>query len=144
MKHEAELHDGTLHELAKQLGARAAEPLDVERTAQAVLARLREEPPRSVARWIWIQPAWLRIAAAALLVLGIGFVVRHLVDEPATTSAVIAPLDEELKDLTAEQLRDAMGSLEQPLIGEDAGVWEASLEGLSPDDLRALLRALEA
>jgi hypothetical protein len=136
--------DAKLQELAQRLGTRAADRIDADRTAQAVLIRLREKPRRTLATWVWMQPGWLKIAAAALLLFGAGFVVRGVLDQPAATSAVVAPLDEELRDLTAEQLREAMGSLEQPLSGDEAGLWEASLEGLNPDDLRALLRALEA
>lgn len=144
MKHEEELHDATLHELAKRLGARAAERLDVERTAQAVLTRLRTEPRPGVAAWLWMRPTWLKVAAAAVLVLGAGLVTRGALQEPSSGSAVAAPLSEDLSDLTPAQLREAMRSLEQPLIVENVGAVETTLDGLSAAELRALLRALEA
>jgi len=140
------VNDHELEQLAQRLGARAAERLDVERAAQAVLTRLREEPRRPVAAWVWMQPAWLKIAATAVLVLGGaggGLVVRGLVHEPAATTAVVMPMGDELSDLTAEQLRETMRSLEQPLTGESTGSVETGLDGLSTDELRALLRTLE-
>ncbi|HEU5262719.1 MAG TPA: hypothetical protein VFU41_14970 [Gemmatimonadales bacterium] len=138
--------DPELEQLAQRLGARPAERLDVERTAQAVLARLREERRRPVAAWVWMQPTWLKIAATAVLVLGAGLVMRGLVHEPQVSTAWVAPIRDDLSDLTAEQLREAMRSLEQPLISEGpgaAGGIETGLDGLSADELRALLRTLE-
>lgn len=138
-----ELPDPKLRELAQRLGARAAERLDVERTAQAVLTRLRDEQRRSVAARLWMQPAWLKIAATVVVVLGAGIAVRGLVHKPTTTTAVVVPLGDDLSDLTPEQLREAMRSLEQPLTGEGPGTVETGLDGLSTDELRALLRTLE-
>src|SRR5947208_2629314 len=63
MNDDVTLHDDKLQEVARRLGARAAERLDVERTAEAVVARLRTEPRAEVRVLGWIQPAWLRIAA---------------------------------------------------------------------------------
>ena len=143
MNDDATLHDAKLQEVARRLGARAAEQVDVERIAQAVLTRLRQEPRRSVAAWVWMQPAWLKIAATVVLVFGAGIVVRGLVHEPTATTAVVVPMGDDLSDLTAEQLREAMRSLEQPLIGEGPGIVETGLDGLSTDELRALLRTLE-
>ena len=48
MNDDATLHDAKLQEVARRLGAHAAERLDVERTAQAVVARLRTEPRAQV------------------------------------------------------------------------------------------------
>src|SRR6266702_6335871 len=39
MNDDATVHDDKLQEVARRLGARAAEQLDVERTAEAVVAR---------------------------------------------------------------------------------------------------------
>src|SRR2546426_224780 len=69
---DEELQDARLRELARLLGAGAAERLDVERTAQAVCARLRERPRVTLTGWVWMQPAWLKIAAGIALVLGAG------------------------------------------------------------------------
>lgn len=143
MKHEDELHDATLRELAKQLGARAAERLDVDRTAQAVVTRLREQSRASLWARLGMQPAWLKVAATVAVVLGAAVVARAVLHEPSVTSAAVVPVAEDLSDLTPQQLRETMRSLDQPLLGETAGAVETGLEGLSADELRALLRTLE-
>jgi hypothetical protein len=137
-----ELPDARLREVAQRLGARAAARLDVERTAQAVVARLRVPPPRSAAGWVRMQPVWLKVAAVAVALLGWGLLARGT-REPPTMSALVAPMGEDLSDLTAEQLRDAMRSLEEPLLGETAGAPDTALDGLDAHELRTLLHALE-
>jgi len=136
---DAMLHDAELREFAHRLGTAAAERLDVERTAGAVVERLRSVP-RST-RWTWVQPAWLRIAAAAILVIGGGLVTRVLVWHRAPGSAVVVPVSEDLTDLTAEQLREALTVLDQPVSEEGAA--DLGLDGLTADELRALLQTLE-
>ena len=133
--------DEELERLAQRLGARAAERLDVERAAEAVVARLRQRPSSAWRRWAVQGPAWLKIAAAAVLVLGVGLVARTgWRDRPPV--AAMVPLSEDLSGLSAAQLREAIAALDQPLP-DDAGAFETGLEGLSPDELRALLRSLE-
>ncbi len=141
---DAMLHDARLRELAQRLGARAAERLDVDRTAQAVVTRLREQPRVTAPAIVWMRPAWLKLAAAVVLLLGTGLVTRGVVRDrrPAATSVV--PVGEDLSDLTADQLREAIGSLDQPLTDESGDLDSGGgLENLSADELRALLRALE-
>ena len=143
MRHD-ELHDAKLHDLAKRLGAGAAERLDVERTAQMVLARLRAEPRVSVVARLWMQPGWLKIAALLVLLLGSGVVARRPWRAGAPGTATVIPVGEDLTGLSADQLREAIHSLDQPLAEEGAGSVDAGLEGLSADELRALLHALES
>src|SRR5207249_8219486 len=133
---DAMLHDARLREVALRLGAGAAERLDVERTARVVVERLRAEPRAE--RWTWLQPAWLRIAAAAILVIGGGLVTRALVWQRAPGSAVVVPVGEDLTDLTAEQLREALTALDQPVSMQGAG--DLGVEGLTAEELRALLQ----
>jgi len=133
---DAMLHDAKLQEVAQRLGAGAASRLDVERTARAVVERLRAGPRAE--RWTWVQPAWLRIAAAAILVIGGGLVTRVLVWQRAPGSAVVVPVGEDLTDLTAEQLREALTVLDQPVSEEGAG--DTGVEGLTAEELRALLQ----
>jgi hypothetical protein len=128
-----------LQELADRLGTAAAERLDVERTARAVVERLRAGPRAE--SWTWLQPAWLRIAAAAILVIGGGLVTRAVVWHRAPGSAVVAPVGEDVTDLTTEQLREALTVLDQPISVEGAG--DAGVEGLTAEELRALLQTLE-
>ncbi len=139
MSDDAMLHDAQLQELAHRLGTAAADRLDVERTAGAVVERLRSVP-RST-HWTWVHPAWLRIAAAAILAIGGGLVTRAVVWHGAPGSAVVVPVGEDLTDLTAEQLREALTVLDQPVSEEGAG--DLGLEGLTADELRALLHTLE-
>ena len=139
MNDDAMLHDAKLQEVAQRLGAGAASRLDVERTARAVVERLRAGPRAE--RWTWVQPAWLRIAAAAILVIGGGLVTRALVWQRAPGSAVVVPVGEDLTDLTAEQLREALTVLDQPVSVQGAG--DLGLEGLTAEELRALLQTLE-
>jgi hypothetical protein len=140
---DQELHDASLRELARRLGARAAERLDVERTAQAVVSRLRERPGVTVAEWVGMQPARLKIAAALVLLLGAGLITRGLLTERAPSTAVVLPLGLDLTMLTADELREAIGALEQPLSEETTEALDAGLESLNATQLRALLRAME-
>ena len=145
MNDDATLHDDKLQEVARRLGARAAERLDVERTAQAVVARLRTEP-RAESRVLgWIRPAWLRIAAVLVLVVGAGVVVRSLGHDRPTTTALATAAGAELNDLSADQLRQLLEAVGQQPGGEEETVsaQDVSLEDLSALELRALLRSLE-
>src|SRR5207253_1612225 len=72
------VNEHELEKLAQRLGARAAEQLDVERTAQAVVTRLREAPRVSVVTRLWMQSAWLKVAATVVLLLGTGAVTKAL------------------------------------------------------------------
>ena len=137
-----ELPDAKLQELAQRLGVGAAERLDVERTAQAVVTRLRDAPPLTVTARLGMQPAWLKIAAAVLLLLGAGLVTRGLRHEPRMTSTLVGSVAEDLSDLTPPQLRETIASLDLPW-GQESWPVDTGLEGLSADELRALLRALE-
>ena len=62
------MNDNELEQIAARLGERAAANLDVERTAAAVLARLKSRPALA---W-WSSPALLRLAAAVTLAVGAG------------------------------------------------------------------------
>src|SRR5256884_9095202 len=103
MNDDATLHDDKLQEVARRLGARAAERLDVERTAQAVVARLRTEPRAEIRVLGWIRPAWLRIAAVLVLVVGAGGVGRRLGHERPTATALAPAAGAGVNDLSAGQ-----------------------------------------
>jgi hypothetical protein len=131
--------DVELERLAQRLGARAAERLDVERTAAAVVARLRAERARQ--RPWWSQPAWLRAAAVIVLMAGVGLVVRaRLMTHPAPAGYFVR---EDLQDLSADQLREILGSLDETL--NDATIQPASDDfgDLTTEQLQALLQSLE-
>jgi hypothetical protein len=132
--------DARLEGLAKQLGRKAGDRLNVEATARKVVERLREQPVRRVA---WVQQTWLRIAAALVIVLGGAVAVRrNLVRSDAAHTAHLVADD--LSDLSAEELRDVLGSFDQ-LIGDSMAVPEGStdLHELDAQQLRAVLRSLE-
>ena len=143
MNDDITLQDGKLQEVARRLGARAAERLDVERTAQAVVTRLRTEP-RADVRVLGIRPAWLRIAAALVILVGAGIVVQRLaLDRPTPTSLATAA-GADLNDLSADQLRRVLAEVGQPGGANEAVSWQdVSLEDLSAPQLRAVLESLE-
>jgi len=136
--------------MAQRLGAQAAERLNVERTAAAVLERLRAEPA-SDARWSWMQPTWLRIAAAVLIVMGGAAVASRLprgsgFGRDGVSSAHGAHLvADDLNDLSPEQLRDVLATFDELVSGDSVAVPEGStdLRELDARQLRAVLRSLE-
>ena len=145
MRHDDE-HDAALRELAQRLGAHAAERLDVERTVQAVVARLKQQP--RAARWTRLEPAWLRIAAAAMIVVAVGLVGRSISRAPSSrqVAGFVEPAGGDLNDLSAAQLQELLQTVEQG--GADQGAEAVSaqdvgLEDLSTSELRALLQSLE-
>jgi hypothetical protein len=143
MNDDATLHDGKLQEVARRLGARAADRLDVERAAQAVVARLRTEPRTQSGAWVWMQPTWLRVAAVVVMVVGAGVILRSRLHHQPQTTALVTAAGAELNDLSAEQLRQLLeavggGETQQVVASQDV-----SLEDLSPPELRALLESLE-
>ena len=141
MKDDATFHDAKLHELAQRLGTRAAERLDVDRAAHAVVARLREEARAPARPSVWSQPAWLRIAAALVIVAGAGLVARAMWQTPSGAPAPVETVD--LGDMSAPQLRELLQSLEQPGAPEPVSSQDVGLEDLSPAQLRTLLASLE-
>ena len=143
MNDDATVHDAKLREVARRLGARAAERLDVERTAQAVVGRLRTDPRAEVRVLGWIRPGWLRIAALLVMVVGAGVVavnVRIPGVMPPVPSATAAG---ELSELSGDELREVLESVAQ-LGGEQQAVSAqgVGLDELSASQLRALLESL--
>ena len=142
MNDDATLHDAKLQEVAQRLGARAAERLDVERTAQAVVARLRTEP-RAEVRVGWIRPAWLRIAALVVMVVGAGVVALNVRIPGIMPPVPSATAGGELSELSGDELREVLASVSR-LGGEQPAVsaQDVGLDELSASQLRALLESL--
>jgi len=145
VRHDDE-HDAALRELAQRLGAQAAERLDVERTAQAVVARLKQQP--RAARWTRLEPAWLRIAAAAMIVVAVGLVGRSIsrASSLRQVAGFVEPAGGDLNDLSAAQLQELLQTVEQGGAdqgGEAVSAQDVGLEDLSTSELRALLQSLE-
>ncbi len=135
------MNDEKLENLAKRLGTEAAARLDVAATARKVVERLREQPVR---RSAWVQQAWLRIAAALVIVLGGAVAVRQsLVRSDRGHPAHFVADD--LSDLSTDELRDVLTSFDELISSDSVAVPEGStdLHELDAQQLRAVLRALE-
>lgn len=135
-----DIEDPKLQELARKLGVRAAERLDVERIAQSVIGRLRQ-PQRPRGWLVWTEVAWVRAAAMVVLLVGIGVVMQPRTE--LVRGAWEDPSAGAVQDLSADQLTRVLDELDQPVdvaapLPEDAG-----LEDLSESQLRALLKSLE-
>jgi hypothetical protein len=138
MTHDEE-RDLELERLAGGLGMKAAERLDVERTAAAVVERLRAD--RMARRPWYVQPTWLRAAALIVLMVGAGLVVRgHLFPGRTPSGHYVR---EELQDLSADQLREVLGSLDQTLNDATIEPADDDFSDLTTEQLQALLQSLE-
>ena len=134
------MNDHELEKLAQRLGARAAERLDVEATAQAVIERLRAERAAGARIGLWLPRQWLRIAAALVIVVGGGAVALRIMHTPSPTVAS-APAD--LDGLSTDQLRQVLDGVEQSDAHVVVSVQDVSLDDLNTVELRALLESLE-
>ena len=137
------MNDPTKSEaLAKRLGARAAERLDVDATARKVLERLRDEPAQ---RPTWLPPRWLRIAAAVVIVVGGAFTLRQVWQDSESAAHVAHFVADDLSDLSTEQLREVLSLLDEIVVSDTVAVPESStdLRELDAQQLRAVLRSLE-
>jgi hypothetical protein len=146
VNHDDELHDTALRQLAERLGTRAAERLDVERAAEAVVTRLRQEPQGAGRVWAAFAARWLRIAAALVLVVGAGLVARGAFQPTALPAPSLAVLgaSPELNELSAPQLEELLRTVAEPNGARDAvAAQDVGLEDLSAPQLRALLASLE-
>ena len=130
------LRDEGLRAAARRLGAPAAERLDVEAAARGVVARLEADPRRSA----WGAAAWMRIAAAVLVLLAAGLVGRRWVKGPAG-EAVAFPVGTELAALGERDLERLLSSLNDVLRPELPA--DDTLDDLTEDQLRVVLRSLE-
>ena len=131
------MNEQELERLAQRLGNDAAERLDVEATARAVIERLRE-PAEEKKRVTWIRPEWLRVAAALAILLGAGVVLQEIGGRVMPSHYVL----EDLSDLSAAELTVILSSLDRTLDGDSTEA-PLDLERLSPTQLQALLRSLE-
>ena len=130
------MNEEKLMQAVQQLGARAAERIDVEATGRKVVERLREQP---AARTTWIQSTWLRIAAAMVLVVAGGLGVKSLIPHPESPVPVHLIADD-LQDLSADELRSLLTSFDQILDESVVPDSAADLPELDTQQLRELLR----
>ena len=149
MRDSDDVHDQELRQVAQRLGAAAADRLDVERTAQAVLARLRagDAPARSSIHWM--QPTWMRAAAVVVVMLGAGLLIYNRLLHPPTRASgidltVTAATAGELADFSPGQLQDVLAALNEPVDTTPVvHAGDAGVEDLSESQLQSLLRAME-
>ena len=148
MSDSDDIHDQELRQVAQRLGAAAADRLDVEHTAQAVLARLRagDAPARSPIHWM--QPAWMRAAAVVVAMLGAGLLIRyHILHRTAESSAtdptITGTTAVELADFSPGQLQDVLAVLNEPVETTPVvHAGDAGVEDLSEPELQSLLKAI--
>jgi hypothetical protein len=135
------IYDSRLEELAKRLGADAADRLDVDATARNVLQRLHDEPAPGTT---WIHHTWLRIAAVLVLVLGGAFALRQVWPGQDSGTHVAHFVADDLSDLSADELQAVLTSFDD-LVADDSGAVPESndLRELDAQQLRAVLRSLE-
>lgn len=136
------MNNERLENLAKRLGATAAERLDVEATAQKVVQRLRDEPEQ---RPSWIHPTWLRIAAAVVIVVAGAFTLRQVWPGSDSAPHIAHFVADDLSDLSTEQLREVLSLLDEIVASDSVAVPESTtdLRELDAQQLRAVLRSLE-
>lgn len=135
--------EARIEQLAKRLGAGAAERLDVRATAQKVVERLRQAPAQ---RATWVQPGWLRIAAAVVLLVGSGVLVGRLtvVRHPPVNPHAAHYVADDLNDLSTAELRDVLASFDDIINSDSVAMPDSSdLHELDAQQLREVLRALE-
>ena len=135
--------DEELEKLAQRLGARAAERLDVEATARAVIERLRAERAERERVGIWVPRHWLRIAAALVIAIGGGALALSITRTPGKPPAPFTAAGADLNDLSPDQLQKVLEAVEQPNGAVAVSEQDVSLDDLNAVELRALLGSLE-
>jgi hypothetical protein len=136
------VNDDELEQLAQRLGARAAERLDVEATARAVVERLRAVRAAGERVIFGLPRQWLRIAAALVIVVGGGggaVALRIMRTNHTTLASVPADLD----SLSTDQLKQVLDEVGQPGGDVIVPAQDVSLDDLNTVELRALLESLE-
>lgn len=128
-----------LEGMARMLGRKQAEALDLERVTRGVLERLRKEAaPQRIRRAVWSLPLVLRLAAALALFLAGGVLFSSLPRGGAPEAQLVTL--PQLYELSEEEIAEVLDSLafEVP-VSEQVVV----LSDLNESELRELLRALE-
>jgi hypothetical protein len=131
------MNESDIERVAARLGQRAAARLDVERTASAVVARLRAEKRVSV----WRRSiTLLQMAAAVSLLVGGGVAGYRLLQQPRAAGAM-APVVASLQTLSSTEMEEVLDSLatESPAY-ENVAV---GLHDLSNEQLTELLHQME-
>jgi hypothetical protein len=131
------MNEDKLMQAAQQLGARAAERLDVEATARTVVERLGEHPVR---RTVWIHSTWLRIAAALVIVIGGAVALRGVWPTETPDDRAAHLIADDLRDLSTDELRALLASIDQIVADSVVPDSTPDLQELDAQELRKLLR----
>lgn len=141
MKPDERNEDSVLRSRAQRLGARAAGRLDVERIAERVVDRLRQDRVRGIThRSRWVRVGWMRVAAAILVLTGAGLLVRRTFQSPRPQAPFVS---DELQGLSTAELRDVLGSLDQTLETPVPDSSTDNLNDLTTEQLEVVLQSLE-
>ena len=132
---ETLMNEREIERAAAELGSDVY--IDVEQTAQRVVARLREAPPR--AAW-WQGRAALRAAAAVAVLVTGGVLVARAIDSSAAGDGAIA-LPVGLEELSPTGLTEVLDSLD--LFSPASEFIPSSFNELDEEQLRTLLAAME-
>lgn len=131
--------DDELRALAAHVGG-AADRVDVERVAAAVVTRLRQPVAAPWARRVYrATPAWLRLAAALAGLLGASVTARALLSPQAAPTHFVTA---DLAGLDVDELSQLLGTLDQTLQ-EPSNETTDSLDDLDTEQLEDVLRGLE-
>ena len=137
------MNEQEMERVARELGKRAAARIDVERTAAAVMARLRSPEVVRPAPW-WGRPGLLRLAAAVTITVGAGLLgYKAMVQSPGNgNGAELASVPiVALQSLSQDELAEVLVALvEQAPAHEDVAV---GLDDLNDEELSELLRRME-
>jgi hypothetical protein len=137
------MNEDAMIQAAKRLGAAAADRLDVEATAQQVVARLREQPAR---RSTWIHAQWLRIAATVVLVMGGAFAIHQVWSTQGSVGHPAHFVADDLSGLSTDELQDVLDRFDEMISETGAAVppeGGSDLHELDAQQLRRVLRSLE-
>lgn len=137
---DEDLQDAELVATARRLGSREADQLDLSRTARGVVARWRTEEARR--RPFWRSPEALRIAAAAVLLIGGVATWRSVRNHPVEQVAAVEATDAGLEGLSADQLQALLPAVDQVPGGAETTAYDGGLEGLTADELRSVLTSM--
>ena len=132
------MNDRQLEQVARRLGARAGDRVDVDQTATSVVARLKREPEREK-WWRRHMPVLGAVAAAAVMVLWIG-ILSDSGEARFVEGQGLALAQFGLQAMSDEELEEVFDSLVF-----DAPVSElatAGLEEMSVGQLEELLQTM--
>jgi len=131
------MNEVDLERIAARLGQRAAARLDVERTAAAVVNRLRHEP--QVRAW-YRSSTLLRLAAVVVLMVSATLFSYRLRQRPAA-EVPTAPVVASLQTLSSEEMQEVLDSL--AIESPASETMAADLHDLSNEQLTELLHSME-